>query len=1800
MPNRRPRRPTLAALCVPLMIAVGCSSTDTPGGDGTHRAAQAVISDQLHNGGTAGFLFLPPMVPRPAQFGDFVPSVEPTVRIDEINAAGTTLRTLATFTTRGKSDQRVEAITTRRPNDRADDPDGYFLVEWDTRRARLSTDARYRVRVMVPAADGGTRELGFADVDVVGTTREFRTVDTVNFAPLLNGDTLEIKFRIDRPAVDQDGDGRFDWQDNCPTVANADQRDTNRNGVGDVCECVGVTCREPDDQCRLAGICDPREGRCSFAVAPDGTPCTIGHANAGCVAGSCDRSTCATGYGDCNGRSRDGCETSTRTLTNCGACGVSCTSGAHSTPTCGTGTCALTCAAGWADANGNRADGCELDVTTNANCGTPGNVCTSSAGSTSTCVSGACSSIVCPAQQANCNTSAADGCEVSLASDPAHCGACQHACAVANATAACAAGACAVGTCNPGFANCDGSAANGCETVPATDTAHCGACGNTCSLANAEPVCAAGACAIGSCAEGYANCDGIAANGCEVALDTSAAHCGACGSACSLSNATAVCAAGACAVGACSTGFANCDGDAATGCETDLSSVTSCGACGVTCASGPHSTPTCGASTCGITCEAGYANCDGVASNGCEVDTTTSGSHCGACGTVCTNATTCQSGACSTAVCSAGHADCNGLLSDGCETTPATDSGHCGACGNACSFANAAPVCTEGSCGFTVCDMGYADCDGTQANGCEIALGNDASNCGGCGTRCTYAHATGVCGASVCALGACDAGWANCDGNPANGCEVSLTSDLAHCGACATACDVPANATATCGGATCGYTCDATHADCDGNAANGCEVAITTDGANCGACGNACTDGRTCVSGACSATTCTAGLANCDAEESNGCEVSLGSSAAHCGSCQNACSFANAGATCAAGACVMGSCATGYANCDGNPANGCEVAITTDASNCGACGTACTTINGTAACSNGACGVGSCDANFADCDHLAGNGCEVSTATETGNCGACGVVCNDAPSATATCSAGVCGYACAPGQRDCDGNTTNGCEVDANADSANCGGCGVVCTQGRTCQAGSCTTAVCAGGLADCDNDGSNGCEVTLASNAAHCGGCGVACSYTNGTGSCTAGACALATCAPGYANCNASSTDGCEVNLGSSAANCGGCGNTCVVANGTAACFAGACAPAACNTGYTLAGGACVDVNECATNNGNCAANEVCTNTPGSRTCGCAAGYANCDGTAANGCEVNVTANTAHCGACGQACAAGQACTAGACGCAPTTAPAPIHRWTFNDGTGNDSIGNLHLTLYNGASVVGGRLGLDGITQYARTAAMPQTVTVRTLVAWVSPQNLTQRSGGVLAIDTPIAGDDLFDAIVFGEGTPRQWQSASYYALRSPGNNGGALETVAYPTSVMIAIAYAADNSIKIYRNGALYAAYTQGTMQAYGANVAQILLGVRHAVHVNGVGTAAGNDPFFAGDVDEARLYNTALSPCAIAALYAEGPTLCAPDQLSCAGTCVNAQTDRNNCGACGRVCGAIEACVAGVCGQRSCAVAGTPGCGLVAIVGGDTFTVGSNATSSFYGGTPEQPSIAVGSFAMDTYEVTVARFNAWWSVRSRDLATVRSAPIAYPGANTIAWGAAAVAPGAQSGSFNWSPASTTRDAHPMNAVSYWAAQEFCVWDGGRLPTEAEWEFAARGRTIPSEGLVSGRLFPWGNTPPSTSCDRALWRGCGGTDGGGTRRVGSYPTGVSGGLNDMAGNVYEWMADTFQSYRPSWSSNLNPLSNLSLTADRIVRGGSWGDSDPNGLLSVGRFTAPPAMNDNPYVGFRCARALP
>lgn len=204
-------------------------------------------------------------------------------------------------------------------------------------------------------------------------------------------------------------------------------------------------------------------------------------------------------------------------------------------------------------------------------------------------------------------------------------------------------------------------------------------------------------------------------------------------------------------------------------------------------------------------------------------------------------------------------------------------------------------------------------------------------------------------------------------------------------------------------------------------------------------------------------------------------------------------------------------------------------------------------------------------------------------------------------------------------------------------------------------------------------------------------------------------------------------------------------------------------------------------------------------------------------------------------------------------------------HRWTFNDGTATDSVGTAHGTLYGSPVISGGKLILNSAqdrSQYMTTVAFSnETVGVRTLVAWVSLSSLSQAGGaGVLGIHP--AGVDNFDSIVYGERTARQWMNGSTSWARSVANNGGAAETST--DEVMLAIAYDSDNSIKLYRNGVRYdTGASKGTLVTRTEPIA--VLGRRQA--------AAG--PSLQGAINEARVYNTALSEAEIAALYAEGPT-------------------------------------------------------------------------------------------------------------------------------------------------------------------------------------------------------------------------------------------------------------------------------------------------------------------------------------
>ena len=220
-----------------------------------------------------------------------------------------------------------------------------------------------------------------------------------------------------------------------------------------------------------------------------------------------------------------------------------------------------------------------------------------------------------------------------------------------------------------------------------------------------------------------------------------------------------------------------------------------------------------------------------------------------------------------------------------------------------------------------------------------------------------------------------------------------------------------------------------------------------------------------------------------------------------------------------------------------------------------------------------------------------------------------------------------------------------------------------------------------------------------------------------------------------------------------------------------------------------------------------------------------------------------------------------------------PPPAPALAHLWSFEDGTANDSVGGAHGTLNNGATIVDGRLQLDGINDFMRSAPIGEAIEARTLMAWVSLDNLQQQAGSALTLER-FEGDDVFDGIVFAERVAGQWMAGSNFFLRSVPDNGGAPETVTEPGEVMVAIVYDEDSSIRIYRDGELYAVASQGGLETYPAGVSDVLIGVRHEDISGGMGTVDGPDPFLAGFVNEARIYQGALSPDAIREAYNAGP--------------------------------------------------------------------------------------------------------------------------------------------------------------------------------------------------------------------------------------------------------------------------------------------------------------------------------------
>lgn len=289
-------------------------------------------------------------------------------------------------------------------------------------------------------------------------------------------------------------------------------------------------------------------------------------------------------------------------------------------------------------------------------------------------------------------------------------------------------------------------------------------------------------------------------------------------------------------------------------------------------------------------------------------------------------------------------------------------------------------------------------------------------------------------------------------------------------------------------------------------------------------------------------------------------------------------------------------------------------------------------------------------------------------------------------------------------------------------------------------------------------------------------------------------------------------------------------------------------------------------------------------------------------------------------------------------------------------------------------------------------------------------------------------------------------------------------------------------------------------------------------------------------------------------------------------------------------------------------TCGPTSGDGCCASPLVAGGTFYRGRDAANDPNSGDLSSPA-TIGSFRLDRYEVTVGRFRAFVQA---GLGTQASPPPAGAGAhariagsgwdpswrtNLVATTSALTAAVKCNATFQtWTDAPGANEARPMNCVTWYEAMAFCAWDGGALPTEAEWSYTAAGG-------AEQRAYPWSSPASSLTVDgtRASYvdgascvgdgmPGCALTD---LVPVGSKPAGDGRwGQADLVGNVSEWMLDAFDVYpRPC-----TDCASLAAASERVVRGGNFGQAAFY-MRMVSRSAVAPTTRSH-ATGLRCARA--
>ena len=262
------------------LVVAGCESTSNE----PKRETSGLITDQTHGNGTPGTYWVPPIVTTTAPFTTIdatglTASPAVTMRVDLVQANGS-LVNRATFT--ATSNPPLVLHTTPDATNFPGTPAPFYGVVWVR---TVSSGQKYRIRLQLSA-----RDIAIAEVQVVANQTQANAVDRTLFVPLIAGTNarLAIPFRLE--AKDGDHDGVNDWRDNCPTVANPTQLDSNSDGRGDACQCLnvanGTACSTgcKTGQTCQSGVCAGGSNRANRTACSTGNACKTGET---CTSGVC-------------------------------------------------------------------------------------------------------------------------------------------------------------------------------------------------------------------------------------------------------------------------------------------------------------------------------------------------------------------------------------------------------------------------------------------------------------------------------------------------------------------------------------------------------------------------------------------------------------------------------------------------------------------------------------------------------------------------------------------------------------------------------------------------------------------------------------------------------------------------------------------------------------------------------------------------------------------------------------------------------------------------------------------------------------------------------------------------------------------------------------------------------------------------------------------------------------------------------------------------------------------------------------------------------------------------------------------------------------------------------------------------------------------------------------------------------------------------------------------------------------------------------------------------------------------------